>query len=151
MRTWRSRATVRATPERVIETLTDANACSRWSPIPFRVDDIEGARLRPGTRTRVSGRLLGTKVRFELDTVAADPQRLLLRARGPIEILVEYALAPAAAGCAVEAEVSIRPIDGRFGRLAARATGLLLATGTLEHALGRMAREAESLPATVRA
>ena len=87
----------------------------------------------------------------ELDTVAADPARLLLRARGPIEILVEYALAPAAAGCAVEAEVSIRPSDGRFGRLAARATGLLLATGTLEHALGRMAREAESLPATVRA
>jgi hypothetical protein len=149
MTTWRSRATVRATPERVIETLTDANACSRWSPVPFRVDDIEDTRLRPGTRTRVNGRLLGTTVRFELDTVAADPARLLVRARGPIEILVDYALAPAAAGCAVEAEVSVRPIDGRFGGLVARAIGLLLAAGTLEHALGRMAREAEKVPATV--
>jgi hypothetical protein len=147
MRTWHSRATVRATPERVIETLTDANACSRWSPIPFRADDVQDTRLRPGTRTRVSGRLLGAQVRFELDTVAADPARLLLRAHGPIEILVDYALEPTAAGCAVEAAVSVRPVDGRFGRLAARATGLLLAGGTLEHALGRMAHEAEKLPA----
>jgi len=146
MRTWRSRATVRATPERVIETLTDTDACVRWSPIPFRLDDVEATRLRPGMRTRVSGRVLGVHARFELETFAADPARLLLRARGPIEILVDYALTPAPTGCAVEAVVSIRPLDARFGRLLARTTGLLLASGTLEHALVRMAREAERAP-----
>jgi hypothetical protein len=146
MKTWRSRATVRATPQRVIETLTDTDACVRWSPFPFRLDDIETTHLQPGMRTRVSGGLLGVQVRFELETFAADPARLLLRARGPIEILVDYALTPAPAGCAVEAAVSIRPLDARFGRLLARTTGLLLASGTLEHALGRMAHEAERGP-----
>jgi hypothetical protein len=145
MKTWRSLATVRATPERVIETLTDIDACARWSPVPFHVDDVEATHLRPGVRTRVSGGLIGVHVRFELETLAADPARLLLRARGPIEILVDYALSPAPAGCAVEAVVSVRPLDARLGRLLARTTGLLLARGTLEHALVRMAHEAERL------
>jgi hypothetical protein len=146
MKTWRSRTTVRTTPERVIETLTDADACARWSPIPFRLDDVEATRLRPGERTRVSGSVLGVETRFELDTFAANPARLLLRARGPIEILVDYALTPVPAGCAVEAAVSIRPLGSCFGRIVARATGLLLASGTLEYALVRMARVAEAPP-----
>jgi hypothetical protein len=146
MKTWRSHATVRATPERVIETLTDTEACRRWSPVPFRLDDVETTRLRPGMRTRVSGGLLGAEVRFELETFAADPTRLLLRARGPIEILVDYALAPEPAGCSVEAVISVRPLEARFGRLLASTTGLLLASGTLEHALVRIAREAERAP-----
>jgi hypothetical protein len=93
--------------------------------------------------TQVSGHLLRARVSFELEIVAADPGRLQLHARGPIEILVDYTLTPATTGCAVEAAVSVRPVDARFGPLLARATGLLLATGTLEHALGRMAHEAE--------
>ena len=66
--------------------------CRRRSPVPFHLDDVEITRLRPGMRTRVSGGLLGAQVRFELETFAADPTRVLLRARGPIEILVDYAL-----------------------------------------------------------
>jgi Polyketide cyclase / dehydrase and lipid transport len=146
MRTWRSRATVRATPERVIETLTDADACARWSPVPFRLEDLDGTRLRPGINTRVSGRLLGVQARFQLEVIAASPARLLLVARGPIDIHVDYALTPAPAGCAVAAVVSVSPVDARFGRLLAHATGALLGSGTLEHALGRMAREAERAP-----
>jgi Polyketide cyclase / dehydrase and lipid transport len=146
MNTWRSRTTVRATPRRVIETLTDTDACARWSPIPFRVDDIDATRLHPGRSVRVSGRLLGVQVSFELEIVAADPTRLLLHARGPIEILVDYGLRPERAGCAVEAAVSVRPVDAGVGRLLARATVLLLATGTLERALARVAHEAEREP-----
>jgi Polyketide cyclase / dehydrase and lipid transport len=143
MKTWRSRATVRATPERVIDTLTDTEACGRWSPVPFELDGAQPRRLRPGRPTRVSGRMLGVQVRFELETFSASSRRLRLRARGPIEILVDYALTPAPAGCAVDAAVSVRPLERRFGRLLAHSTGLLLATGTLEHALARIAREAE--------
>jgi Polyketide cyclase / dehydrase and lipid transport len=146
MTTRRCRATVRATPERVLETLTDTDACARWSPVSFSLDDVEGTHLRPGTTTAVSGRLLGGRVRFELETIAADPTGLRLRARGPLEILVDYALRSVPDGCAVEAVVSVRPADERVGRLLARATGLMLASGTLERALGRMAREAERSP-----
>jgi len=141
--TWRSRTTVRATPEQVIDTLTDPDACARWSPIPFSLDTSDGARLRPGTTTRVSGRLLGVHVRFNLDTLVADPGRLHLHARGPIDILVDYALKPIRAGCALDALVSIHPPTSRLGRLLARATGLLLATGALDHAVNRIAHEAE--------
>jgi hypothetical protein len=141
--TWHSRTTVRATPEHVIDTLTDPDACARWSPIPFALDHSDGARLRPGTTTRISGRLLGAHVRFNLHTLAADPGRLHLHARGPIDILVDYTLKAIRAGCALDARVSIPPPNSRFGRLLARATGLLLATGALDHALNRIAHEAE--------
>jgi Polyketide cyclase / dehydrase and lipid transport len=143
MTTRRCRATVRATPERVLETLTDTDACARWSPVSFSLDDVEETRLRPGTTTGVSGRLLGARVRFALETIRADPTCLRLRARGPIVILVDYALRPVPDGCAVEAVVSVCPADERVGRMLTRATGLMLAGGTLDHAIARMAREAE--------
>lgn len=148
MNSWRSRTTVRATPERVIDALTDTDACARWSPIPFSLDDPENTRLQAGTTTRVSGRMLGARVRFRLETLAADPTRLQLHARGPIEILVHYTLKPARAGCAVEAVISVRSPETRIGRLLARASGLLLTTGILDHALRQIAREAERTPPT---
>ena len=64
------------------------------------------------------------------------------RAR-PIDILVDYTLKPIGAGCALDALISIHPRTSRLGRLLARATGLLLATGTLDHAMTRIAHEAE--------
>src|SRR4029077_5525927 len=114
------------TPERVIDTLTDTEACGRWSPVPFELDDAQPRRLRPGRPTRVSGRMLGVQVRFELETLAASSRRLRLRARGPIEILVDYALTPAPVACAVDAAVSSRSLEARFGRLLAHSTALLL-------------------------
>ena len=141
--TWRSRTTVRAAPQHVIDILTDADACTRWSPIPFALDAGDGARLRPGTTTHVKGRLLGAHVRFNLHTLAADPGRLHLHAHGPIDIHVDYMLTPVRAGCTLEALICIHPPNGRFARLLARATGLLLAAGTLDHAVERIAHEAE--------
>jgi polyketide cyclase/dehydrase/lipid transport protein len=140
---WQSRTTVLATPEHVIDTLTDTAACARWSPVPFAVDGGGSHRLAPGTIRRVTGRLLGAPVRFHLHTLEASPRRLRLHARGPIEIRVAYALTPVAEGCAVDAHVSIDPPSNPIGRLVGRTTRLMLAAGTLDVALSRIAREAE--------
>ena len=141
--TWRSRRTVSATPEQVIETLTDTEACARWSPIPFAVDGSGSERLRAGTTRRVSGRLLGGPVRFHLHTVEANTRRLQLHARGPVEIRVAYALTPVAGGCDIDAHVAIQPQRHPLGRLIGRTTALILAGGALDVALQRIAREAE--------
>jgi Polyketide cyclase / dehydrase and lipid transport len=142
--TWRSRTAVRATPETVIDTLTDPRACARWSPIPFSLDKDDTGRLRAGSTRRVSGRLLGAPVRFQLHTLVAHPGRLHLHARGPIELLVDYTLTRTRAGCTLDAAISIQPPTSRPGRMLARATGLLLAAGTLDHTVHRIALEAES-------
>jgi uncharacterized protein YndB with AHSA1/START domain len=140
---WRSRTTVLASPEHVMDALTDTAACARWSPVPFAVDGGGSHRLAPGTIRRVSGRLLGAPVRFHLHTLEVNPRRLRLHARGPIEISVAYALTPLAEGCAVDAHVSIDRPRNPLGRLVGRTTGLMLAAGTLDVALSRLAREAE--------
>lgn len=145
---WRARATVQATPERVIDALTDARACARWSPVPFTVDDPDRTRLRAGTTTRVSGRLLGARVRFEIATLAANRHGLQLHARGPIDIHVAYTVTPVATGCAVDALVAVPTATTPHGRVLAKATRVLLATGTLDHAVRRIAREAERADVT---
>jgi len=142
-RTWRSSTTVHAAPEHVIDVLTDPEACARWSPIPFSVDTDGAARLRPGTVTRVSGGLLGARVRFHLHTLTADPGSLRLHARGPIDIHVDYRLTRTRAGCHLDARVSVPAPHAPFGRLLARATEMLLARGTLEETVDRIAHEAE--------
>ena len=47
------------------------------------------------------------------------------------------------AGCALDALVSVQAPDSPVGRLLARGTGLLLAGGTLDRAVERIAHEAE--------
>ena len=140
---WSSCTVVRTAPAHVIDTLTDTGACARWSPIPFSLEDDGGDRLAVGTIRRVSGRVFGAPIRFHLHTLAADPSGLRLHARGPIDLLVHYSLRPIASGCEMRAHVSIRPARSRAGRLAARAARTLLAAGTLDDTLERIAREAE--------
>jgi hypothetical protein len=141
--TWRSSTSVNAAPEHVIDVLTDPAACARWSPIPFSLDTGGVVRLRAGTVTPVSGRLLGARVRFRLHTLAADSRRLSLHARGPIDIHVDYRLTRSRAGCHLDARISVPTPRAAFGRLLARAAGMLLAGGTLEEAVDRIAHEAE--------
>jgi hypothetical protein len=107
-KTWRSRAVIQATPQRLIDRLTDTDACRRWSPVPFRLEGQSGTHLLRDTTTQVSGHFVGLKVRFELRILAAGPARLRLLATGPIEILVDYDIRPAASGGSVSAAVSIR-------------------------------------------
>jgi len=142
-RSWRSGITVHAAPELVLETLTEVCACRSWSPVGFTVDGLDGPRLRPGATPRVSGNLGGRRVCFQIDVLQADAERLRLCAVGPVEMMVDYAVHAASTGSSVEAAVSVRAVPGWIGTLSERLTCLLLTGGALDHALVRMAREAE--------
>jgi uncharacterized protein YndB with AHSA1/START domain len=142
MRTWTATTTVEARPEDVLDVLTDPGACARWAPVPFDVDDLVGERLLAGTRARVSGRLAGRRVGFEVEVHEADRRGLALSAHGPVGLDVAYDLAPTARGSEVHASVSVRSGRGLTGRLLAEATGALLTAGALQAAISRIAREA---------
>lgn len=154
MRTWTATATAEAHPEAILHVLTDPDAASRWAPVPFDVEDdrrvpsgnpserVAGRRLKAGSRARVSGRLAGRRVGFEVEVHAADANGLALTATGPVEFDVDYRLAPTTAGAEVHASISVRPRRGLTGRLLAEATSALLNAGALNHALSRLTREA---------
>jgi ABC-type amino acid transport substrate-binding protein len=142
MRTFTASAIVDAGPAAVLDVLTDPEACARWAPVPFDVDAVGGRRLRRGSRARVSGRLAGRRVGFDIEVLEADDSRLSLCADGPVGFDVRYDLAPAESGSEVRASVSVRPSRGLAGRLLAEATNALLAAGALDTAVLRIAREA---------
>ena len=143
MRTWRAQTTVPAPPEEVLDVLTHPAALARWSPVGFEIEELDGSHLRSGTRARVAGCLAGQRVEFDVNVMQADPERLLLHARGPVGMDVEYTIAPAPQGSAVEAAITVRGERGVTKALIARALHLLLAVGGLEVALARLAREVE--------
>ena len=143
MANWTATTTTKATPEQVLEVLTRPEAIRSWSPVDFDVDDLNSRRLRPGTRARVTGKLAGVSVGFDVQVHAADQELLELSADGPVGLDVRYELAPADSGSELSASVSLRRGGGLTGRLVANATAALLAAGALDGAAGRIARAAE--------
>ena len=144
MRTWTATATAAAAPEHVLSVLTDPAAARRWAPVDFDVD--EASRLSAGARKRVSGRLAGRDVGFDVRVHAADARRLSLSASGPVDLDVHYDLAPVSGGTEVRASVSVHPGGGLTGRALAHATAALLSAGALPTAVSRIAREAAAVP-----
>jgi hypothetical protein len=142
MKTWTATTTTAAAPSAVMDVLTDPDAITGWAPVPFELEAMEGRRLRAGSTARVSGRLAGRTLGFDVSVHAADERGLSLVADGPVGFDVAYQLAPAGAGSEVRASVSVRPSRGLAGRLLAEATGALLSAGALEAAVGRIGREA---------
>ena len=143
MRTWTATTTAAAHPEAVLEVPTDPDAASRWAPVPFDVDELDGERLLAGSHARVSGKLAGRRVGFDVHVHEADETGIALSASGPVAFDVAYQLSRATGGGSnVHASVSVRPSGGLRGRLLAEATGALLSAGALQAALGRIAREA---------
>ncbi|MGZ4275399.1 MAG: SRPBCC family protein [Solirubrobacteraceae bacterium] len=142
MRTWTATALVDARPAAVLDILTDPDACARWAPVPFDVDEFGAPRLRSGSRARVSGRLAGRRVGFDVEVHEADDRALSLSAHGPVGFDVRYDLAASHRGSEVRASVAVRNGKGLAGRLLAEATNALLAAGALDIAVGRIAREA---------
>jgi uncharacterized protein YndB with AHSA1/START domain len=140
MRTWTATTTVDARPEAVLALLTDPDACAEWAPLPFEVDGLDTRRLETGSRARVSGSLAGQRVGFDVEVHEAAPHRLALSAAGPVALDVAYELAAQERGSEVRASVSVRPGRGLAGRVLAHATGVLLAAGALDQAVGRIAR-----------
>jgi uncharacterized protein YndB with AHSA1/START domain len=143
---WTSRAQANATPERLLEVLTHPQQIRRWSPVDFDVDDLETRRLAAGTKTKVTGRVAGVPVTFDVEVHAAEANRLELSAEGPIGLEVRYDLADAGEGAEMTASVRVRSGRGFTGRVVASAAASLLSAGALDGATGRIARVAEAHP-----
>ena len=126
MRTWTATTTTAARPEDVLDVLTDPEACARWAPLPFDVEELDGRRLAAGSRARVSGKLAGRRVGFDVEVHEASGRGLSLAADGPVDFDVAYELAAVDGGSEVRASVSVRPSGGIAGRLLAQATSALL-------------------------
>jgi len=142
MNRWTSRAQANATPEQVLAVLTHPQQIRRWSPVDFSVDSLDSRHLATGTRTRVTGRLAGVPVSFDVEVHAADAGRLELSAEGPIGLDVRYDLAPADGGAEMTASVRVRRAGGLTGRVVAKAATTLLSAGALDGATGRIAAAA---------
>lgn len=143
MRTYTAHTTVKGRHEDVFVTLIDPDSIRRWSPVDFEVEHLDGDRLEAGGQARVTGRLAGLRVGFDVDVIEADGERLSLVAAGPIDLAVGYHVAPAGDVSEITASVSVRRAGGLGGRVLAGATDALLSGGALQAALGRIAREAE--------
>jgi hypothetical protein len=143
---WTATARAKATPSQVLDVLTHPDEIRRWSPVDFDLDELEGTRLAAGSRGRVTGRLAGVPVAFDLEVHVADRGRLELSAEGPVNLDVLYELTVDEAGAELSASLSIRRGGGLTGRIVANAAAALLAAGALEGATGRIARAAESRP-----
>ena len=134
---------MRAPAEDVLDALTDPEVCSRWSPIGFEVEELDGDRLVAGSRARVAGRLAGARVCFDVEVFEGGPERLALRASGPL--VLDYRLAPASErSTAVTASVTVEGGRGVIGRMLEPAARALLAGGALQCAVARIARTVES-------
>ena len=148
MRTWSTHKIVPASPEAVLQLLTQPEEIARWAPVPFELVELDGGRLATGSRALVRGRLAGRSVEFEVDVLEAADERLSLVADGPLSISVDYALRPASDGSDVRATISVRG-KGFLGRLLATATEGLLGAGALQSSIERLARALE--PAAIAA
>ena len=147
MAQWMTTTRSNARPEQVLGVLTDPDAIRLWSPIDFDVEDLDGVRLEAGSNARVSGKLAGFRVGFDVEVHSADADGVELTAHGPIGIDVRYDLVPAASGSEVTASVSLRRGGGITGRLISQATAALLSAGALDGAARGIARAAETAPA----
>jgi hypothetical protein len=143
--TWNARLEMRAPAEDVLDALTDPEVCSRWSPIGFELEELDGERLVAGSRARVAGRLAGARVCFDVEVFERGPERLALRASGPLVLEVDYRLVPAGER-STEVTASVTVVGGRglIGRVLEPATRALLAGGALQSAVARIARTVES-------
>jgi hypothetical protein len=148
---WTATARANATPCEVLRVLTHPESIRRWSPVDFDLDELSGRRLAAGTRGRVTGRVAGVTVGFDVEVHAADEARLELSAEGPVAFDVRYELMPHEAGSSLNASVTVRRGGGITGRLVEKATAALLSAGALEGAAGRIARAAESQSAAAAA
>jgi uncharacterized protein YndB with AHSA1/START domain len=144
MSTYTADHTIAAGPEQVLEVLTDPRSIARWAPFGFEVDGLRADRLHRGATARVSGRLAGCPVDFDIEVQEASSERLALTASGPVGLDVTYRLKPRGPATQVEAAVSVARGRGLVGLALARATEAMLAAGVLHSAVGRIADELEA-------
>jgi hypothetical protein len=143
--TWNAQIEMQAPAEQVLAVLTDPEHCGRWSPIDFEVEELDGRRLVAGSRARVAGKLAGARVSFDVEVFEGGPDRLVLRASGPLVLDVDYRLAAVGGGSTdVTASVTVARGRGLVGRVLEPATRALLAGGALQSAVARIAHAVEA-------
>lgn len=142
MSTWTTHTTCSGTPDDVLDLLTEPGAIARWSPVPFKLVDLDQDRLTAGDQVRVRGELAGRGVEFLVDVAKAENGHLALTATGPIRIDVDYRAVGDARGSSLRARIGVAG-SGLFGRVLAGATDALLAAGALRMAVDRIADELE--------
>ncbi len=142
MSTWTTHTTCSGTPDDVLDLLTEPGAIARWSPVPFKLVDLDQDRLSAGDRVRVRGELAGRGVEFLVDVAKAENGHLALTATGPIRIDVDYRVVGDSRGSSLRARIGVAG-SGLFGRVLAGATDALLAAGALRMAVDRIADELE--------
>jgi hypothetical protein len=142
---WTEQTVVGASPEAILASLTEPDEISRWAPIEFELIGHRRARLRVGDRVWVEGRLAGQTLRFEVDVAEAADGRLRLSATGPIRLDVDYRMQPLGEGSLLCASIEVSG-RGIVGRMLARATDALLASGALALAVARIADRVERRP-----
>jgi hypothetical protein len=126
----------------------DPAAARRWSPVPLELECLEGDRLEQGRRARAVSRIAGRGVEFDVRILEASDHRLAVQASGPFEVDVRYEAIPLDGATELRASISLRAGRGIVGGLLRRAAEAVLASGALDLALSRFARDAElSLPA----
>jgi hypothetical protein len=141
---WTSTALAKTTPDGLLEVLTHPQRIRLWSPVDFELDDLDTRRLVAGTTTRVTGKVAGVRVSFQVEVHHADATRLELSADGPIGLDVRYDLAEAGACSELTASVQVRSGQGIAGRVVKSAAASLLSAGALDGALGRITEVAEA-------
>jgi hypothetical protein len=146
MSEWTATAQANTTPSQVLEVLTHPAKIRRWSPVDFDLEELDGRRLAAGSHGRVTGKVAGVRVGFDVRVHHADEDRLELSADGPVGIDVRYDLRGSEAGAEFDAWVSMRPSRGITGKLVANAASALLSAGALEGAARRIAAAAELAP-----
>lgn len=141
--TWTATARTDAAPEAVLAALIEPDAIARWAPVNFEIEDptslrSEATALKAGSHVRVSGKLGGVRVGFDVEVERADTEQLRLRASGPVDMDVAYCLSPGK----VTASVSLNRGRGLVARLMTEATAGLLRAGALSTAVNRIAATA---------
>jgi hypothetical protein len=143
--TFEARLEMNASTEDVLAVLTDPEQCGEWSPIDFEVEELGHRRLVAGSTARVTGSLAGARVSFDVQVFEGGPDRLVLRASGPLVLDVDYRLASVGERSTdVTASVTVARGRGFTGRVLEPATKALLSAGALHSAVARIARVVEA-------
>jgi hypothetical protein len=144
MGAWIAQTAIGATPTDVLAALTNPDAIMDWSPVDFEVDGLRGNRLETGSNAIVGGRLGGKSLHFDVRVDEASNGRLALTAtHDSLELEVEYLIEDLDEMAQVTASVEVTG-KGVLGRFVAKAVEGLLAGGSLDSALGRIANQIES-------
>lgn len=134
----------KTTPDGLLEVLTHPQRIRLWSPVDFELDDLDTRRLVAGSMARVTGKVAGVRVSFEVEVHRADAAGLELSADGPIGLDVRYDLAEAGECSELTASVRVRRGRGITGKVVAGAAASLLSAGALDGAIGRITEVAEA-------